>query len=167
MTIGVCGGCGGELDDHALTLELTVSPGPRGESAWSVTQTRIRAWALCRTCQASPASATLRRMIADPWAASIAPGPLNRCELRCAQPPRRRIRMLMGRLRPDRETVCPVCFGACDVVDAGPAAPPHARRLRLRRRTVAPAWRPGGGDEAGPGMGWGPLNPDTEPAGES
>lgn len=159
MTAGVCGGCAGPLDDDALELSVTVSPGPRGESFTAVVPHRIDRWHLCRACQETPAAGLLMKLIADPWMMAMPPRPRT-CEVHCLSPVVSRRRLLIARDRLERAQ-CPHCFGPAELI-AMPDATILRRTLLMRltgqtyRRMpadnarnprVIPAPEPGPGDE--------------------
>ena len=129
MTSGACDGCGGPLEDDALRLDdMRVSAGPRGMQAqWSVVETRTPVWWLCRACQVSPDAKILMRMLADPRRLAIRPEAFRRCEIRCANPVRRRFLLLTRRHAVD-VAHCPACYQKADVIPL--------EGVLVRRRTL-------------------------------
>jgi len=124
----MCGYCGGELDGNSLTLAVTVSPGPRGESSWSVTETRVERWHLCTACQRKPETRVLMRIVNDPWMQAVPPQP-KRCEIHCLNPAPAGWNVLKrDRLAP---STCPHCFGDADLI-AMPGVMVRRRTLRMR-----------------------------------
>jgi len=129
MSAGLCGGCGGPLDDDALELSVTVSPGPRGGAYTAVVPHHLDRWYLCSACQQTPGAELIMKIVADPWMiAQQARKP--RCEVHCRSPVITRRWVLIARDRLAR-TQCPHCYGPADLI-ATPDAIIMKRTLRMR-----------------------------------
>lgn len=146
MTTGLCGGCGGPLDDNALELSVTVSPGPRGGSYTATVSHYIDRWHLCAACQETPAAGLLMKLVTNPWMMAVPPRPRT-CEVHCLSPVVGRRRLLIARDRLDRAQ-CPHCFGPAELI-AMPDAP-ILRRTLLMRLTGQTYRRPSADDTRKP-----------------
>lgn len=135
--IGVCGSCGGPIEDGALRFALETGPGPRGVSSWSVAGTRLDRFDVCAVCLAGEAAAgtVLAKMLDDGFTRALAITG-KRCMITCLRP-RHRSRILIGRRHASdfESAYCPVCYGPADVMAAENAQPLRMRlRDRIRRR---------------------------------
>lgn len=137
--IGVCGGCGGELDKDAMTFALEAGPGPRGQgeaNRYAVLRTRIDRFDVCSRCLNGPGGKLLWDMMDDAYNRALPGGP-RRCTVECLRPRRRNL-MLVTRRSEYENTYCPVCYGPADVHAAPDAAPVRLGIWnKLRGRTVA------------------------------
>lgn len=117
-----CGLCGGELDDHDVSVTITFAPGLRNGNRVLTVPWTLKDWAVCWGCFTGPGAAALRSALADEYIEPGGEAP-RVCHTVCAGThahAKGRLRRLFSvrqgsRGEPEAWARCPVCLGPCEV----------------------------------------------------
>lgn len=115
---GLCGLCGGELDDHDVRVTIRFAAGLRNGNKHLVVDYQLDAWPLCWDCFTSPDCVVLRKALADEYMEPVIERPPTSCTAVCVGGRmagkgrwRRFFAVRQGSVGVPPHGKCPVCMG--------------------------------------------------------